>query len=616
MTAAPEVMPPRPLRLWPAIVIVALQWLVRFGVPAVKPEAVLIGVLGGLVGWLALVIWWLFFSRAAWADRLIGLALMIGAVLVTRPFLHPSLAGGMMGMMFAIYVPATLSLGFVAGLAATRRLAKGARYGALAACLLVGTGVWSLLRTNGITADAQSDFRWRWSPTAEERLLASAKAEPSAPATPPRAAPTPAVPVSEAAPAAAPAVPAAPGTAAGDPVAQPAPVASPPAAAEWPGFRGPGRDGIARGVRIATDWAASPPVELWRRAVGPGWSSFAVQGDRFFTQEQRGDDEVVACYRVSTGEPVWKHRDPVRFWESNAGPGPRATPTLSNGRVYALGATGLVNALDAGTGAVVWSRDAAKDTGAKTPGWGFAGSPVVADDVVVVATAGALVGYDAKTGDLRWKGPADAGGYSSPQLATIDAVPQVVLLTTKGVLGVAPRDGAVLWEHSYGGDGIVQPGFTPDGNVLLGSGSGMGGNTGMRRIAVANSAGGWTVAERWTTAGLKPYFNDFVVHDGHAYGVDGTILACVDLADGARKWKGGRYGAGQLVLLPDQSALLVLSEQGEIALVSATPDKFTELARFPAIEGKTWNHPVVVGDVLLARNDQEMAAFRLPKAPR
>jgi outer membrane protein assembly factor BamB len=366
-------------------------------------------------------------------------------------------------------------------------------------------------------------------------------------------------------------------------------------------------------MQIATDWSTSPPVELWRRPIGPGWSSFAVSGDLLYTQEQRGPDEVVSCYRVSTGEPIWRHRDATRFWESNAGAGPRGTPTLLNGRVYTLGATGILNVLDAGNGAVVWSRNAASDLNAKTPMWGFSSSPLVVDDVVIVALGGKLAGYDATTGNRRWAGPGSGFSYSSPHLATIDGVTQVLFISGDGTTSVAPATGKVLWEHAWPGGAIVQPALTNDGGVLVNAIS-MNGGTGIRRLAIAHSAGHWSVAERWTSTGLKPYFNDFVVHNGFAFGFDGSILSCIDLQDGQRKWKGGRYGNGQLLLLADQDLLLVLSEDGELALVKATPDQFTEVARFPgALEGKTWNHPVVVRDVLLVRNDHEMAAFRLSR---
>jgi outer membrane protein assembly factor BamB len=156
----------------------------------------------------------------------------------------------------------------------------------------------------------------------------------------------------------------------------------------------------------------------------------------------------------------------------------------------------------------------------------------------------------------------------------------------------------------------VQPALIAYSDLLIAA----GGNSGARRITIAHGPGGWTAERRWGSAGLKPYFNDFVVHEGHAFGFDGRILACIDLEDGKRKWKGGRYGNGQLILLPDQHLLLVLSEEGELALVRATPDQFTEISRFKAIEGKTWNHPVLVGNVLLVRNGEEMAAFRLAQA--
>jgi outer membrane protein assembly factor BamB len=303
----------------------------------------------------------------------------------------------------------------------------------------------------------------------------------------------------------------------------------------------------------------------------------------------------------------------VRFWESNAGAGPRATPTLHEDRLYTFGATGILNALEASTGEMVWSRDVASDIARKVPDWGFASSPLVVGDVVIVAASGTLAAYELTSGTRRWVGRRQLGSYSSPHLATVDGVQQVLLLSGSGAAGFAPANGAVLWEYEWqtGGATIVQPAVTPDGDVLI-NGTAMTGGVGIRRVAIAQRPGGWHVEERWTSTGLKPYFNDFVVHKGHAFGFDGSILACIDLEDGTRKWKGGRYGNGQLVLLRDQDLLLIVSEDGELALVGATPDGFRELARFTALEGKTWNHPAVVRDLLLVRNGQEMVAFRLP----
>lgn len=562
----------KPLRLWPGVAAVTLQWLARFGLPLFDPDQAGTALLAGAAGTLMVLLWWLFFSRARWSERLGALVLMVAALVVVRPLLHPSIAGAGMGFLYYLYAMPFLCLGLVIWAAASRRLVGGARWATLAAALLAAAGLWTLLRTDGISGSSGSDFAWRWTPTAEEKLLAQAVAQAKSSA----------------------AIEALSG-------------------AQWPGFRGPRRDGVVPGTRIAIDWSQSPPKELWRRPVGPGWSSFAVAGDVFFTHEQRGEDEVVSCYKLATGEPVWSHKDAARFWESNAGAGPRGTPTFDNGRVYSHGATGIVNALDARDGSVLWTRNASTDTGSKLPDWAFASSPLVVGELVVVASAGHLVAYDRASGEPRWYGPKTGWGYSSPHLASLDGVEQIVFLNGEGVLGLAPADGTVLWSHGWKGDGIVQPALATEGDVLLGSGSGMGGEAGVRRLAVKRGAGGWTTEDRWTSNGLKPYFSDFVVHQGYAYGFDGGILASIDLADGQRKWKGGRFGHGQLVLLPEQDLLLVLSEKGELALVAAKPDQFTELARKPAISGKTWNHPVLVGDLLLVRNDQEMAAFRLAR---
>jgi outer membrane protein assembly factor BamB len=574
------------------VALAVLLLIAKVIAPMVTPQATPIGVLAGPVLGLAIGIWWAFFSRAPRVERWGALLLIALAMVVTSRLLHVSISTGMMGYMFPVYAIPVVALALVAYAVTARGLSDTPRRAALIAVILIACGGWTLVRTAGFSGYIDHDFAWRWTSTPEQRLLAQANDEPPAP---PPAAPAPAADTPIAAPAA----------------DLPPAVAPVPAAvtttAEWPGFRGPLRDGVVRGTRIETDWTKSPPVQLWRRPIGPGWSSFAVHGDLIYTQEQRGDEEIVAAYSLTSGKPAWRHHDAARFWESNGGPGPRATPSIGNGRVYALGATGILNALDARSGAVVWSHNAAADTGAKVPEWGFSGSPLVLDDLVIVATGGVLAAYDAVSGARRWIGPAADEGYTSPQLMTIDGVRQVVHMSGTGLTSVTPEDGKPLWQHAWKGYPIVQPSQTADGGILIVANE----SSGTRRLAVAHGAGGWTVEPRWTSNGLKPWFNDFVVHKGHAFGFDGTILSCIDLTDGSRRWKGGRFGAGQLVLLPDQDLLLVLSEEGELALVSATPDRFTELGRAPAITGKTWNHPVLAGDTLLVRNGEEMAAFRL-----
>jgi outer membrane protein assembly factor BamB len=558
--------------VWPAVAIVLLQLLTRFTLPLLSPDIGSYGVLSGPIGLLALVVWWLFFSRAAWLERIGAILLMAAGIAATPYLLHESVRTGNMGVQFYIYSPGVLSVAFVAWAVITRGLPDRIRRVAMVGTLLLACCGYALFRSEGLTGEGAPQFTWRWAATAEERLLARGGEEPK-------------------------------------------PLRSPPAAeqeAAWPGFRGPHRDGRVTGVRIATDWSASPPVELWRRPVGPGVSSFAVCGNVLYTQEQRGDDEIVAGYRVTTGEPVWRHADAVRFQDSHVGAGPRGTPACGGGRVYALGATGVFNALDAANGLVLWSRDAAADAGRDVvPEFGFTGSPLRVDDVVVVAVSGQLVAYDTVSGDLRWSGPQKRGGsYNSPHLLTLDGVPQVVLLSGAGATSVSPADGSVLWQHEWQGYSYVQPALLADGELLLSDIDFM--PKGMLRLAVTRGPAEWTVEERWKSAGLKPHFSDFVVHEGHAYGFDGSILACIDVENGQREWKGGRYGQGQLLLLRDQGVLLVVAERGDLVLVAAKPDGFQELARVPGIEGRTWNHPALVGDVLLVRNGEQMAAFRLP----
>ena len=594
----------KPLRVWPAVAIVVLQVAAYLLAPVVMADAELpIGLFAIVAGSLLTLIWWLFFSRARWFERIGAVVLMVVAILAAKPTADPSISGAGQGfLIYGLGLP-MMMLALTVWAAATRNLQDSTRRIALVAAVILGALPFVVTRTDGI--GGPNPIHLRWTPTSEDLLLAKAE-EPLVP--PPAVEPVqPPIVVKEPAPAAKiepkPAASVTPAVAAVPKVPLPK--------AEWPGFRGPLRDGVIRNVRINTDWTASPPTEIWRRPIGPGWSSFAVRGDLLYTQEQRGNEEMVSCYRVSTGQPVWRHREPARFYESNGGAGPRGTPTIHEDRVFAFGATGILNALDALTGKKIWSTNVGADLKRAIPFWGFASSPLVVDDVVIIAAASTLAGYDVATGKMKWKGPSYGGGYSSPHLVTLEGVRQVVLLGGPGAISVVPEDGKVLWEYKWEPGAMVQPAITDDGDILVNHVVATGG-VATRRVHVTKGPNGWNQEERWTSNGLKPNFNDFVLHKGHAYGFDNNILSSINLETGQRAWKGGRYGNGQLVLLQDSDVLLVTSEDGELALVSATPDKYTEIAKIRIFEGKTWNHPVVIKDLLLVRNGEEMAAFRLP----
>lgn len=390
-------------------------------------------------------------------------------------------------------------------------------------------------------------------------------------------------------------------------------------ATDVPEFRGPRRDGVVPGPALDLDWASRPPEELWKHPIGGGYSSWAVVGPWAVTQEQRGEDEAVVCYDIRTGDQAWVYRYPALFTERMGGDGPRATPTIVAGRVYSLGATGILVCLDGATGQRLWHVNVLDTVHAANLEWGMAGSPLVLDDKVVVCPgvqkapgpSASVVAFNAADGSVAWKSGEHQAGYSSPMMAKLSGAEQILVFDGRGISGYLPGTGESLWRYGWKSDydvNAVQPLVVGDDKVLISS------NSGAALLTVKkDESGNWQARPVWSNRNMKCDYSSPILHGGHVYGLDVNILACVDVNTGERAWKGGRYGHGQILLRG--KTIVVLSEKGMLALVEARPDKFVERAKLQAIEGKTWNVPVLVGDVLLARNHLEMAAFKLPLAP-
>lgn len=389
-------------------------------------------------------------------------------------------------------------------------------------------------------------------------------------------------------------------------------------------FLGPDRDGNWPVPTFGTDWTQNPPELLWRRPVGGGWSSFVVDGTRAYTQHQAGDDEQVLCLDLATGRELWHHADPgVRLLLERAenqgarmgGDGPRATPTLHEGRLYTMGSTGIIHCLDAGSGAEIWSRRLIRDLKAQPHKWGMANSPLVlAEEGLVVFTGPdqpgpTLVACDPASGETRWTSSGSGGTYSSPRLVELAGRRQILNVNQRDVTGIDPADGSVLWTFPWPGmwPKVGQPIVLDSSRVLVTASYGVGSFL----FEVVAKDGGFEARELWKSNQLKTKFSSAAVLGGHAYGLDEGRLACIDLVDGKRVWKNEKFGFGQHQRFGDR--LLVQTESGDIVLGQVAPAGFRESGRLVALSSMTWNVPVVAGRVLLARNDREAAAWLLPE---
>ncbi|MEO8498551.1 MAG: PQQ-binding-like beta-propeller repeat protein, partial [Planctomycetota bacterium] len=385
---------------------------------------------------------------------------------------------------------------------------------------------------------------------------------------------------------------------------------------DFPQFLGPGRNGSVPGVHLARDWAGHPPQLVWRQPIGAGWSGFAAVNGYGVTMEQRGEEELVTCYEIATGKLLWAHGEANRHSTVLGGVGPRSTPTIHEGKVYTLGPSGSLLCLEGATGAVVW-RDNLLTRYKVPPGedglavaWGRAGSPLIVDDLVVVPAGGpkagphvSLAAFDRLTGELAWEAGDRQVSFASPSLTMLGDRRMIVSLNENNVTGHDPSTGKELWQIKWSGNSTADPNVSQasllsDGRLLLSKGYGSG--AALWQLT-AGPDGAITTSETWAdNALLKTKFANHVIHQGLAYGLSDGILECVEVESGKRQWKKGRYGHGQILLAGD--VLLVQAESGDVVMVEPTPDKFHEIAKFPAIDGKTWNNLCLYGDLLLVRN--------------
>jgi len=534
--------------------------------------------------------------RPLWPPRrvLVSVASLLAATALVRAGLLESVAGSIVDqavrniisliLCFAALV--SLLLWFLRESGHALGLKRAVAYGLLAA-VVAGLAVFRIERVSG---DLVPELRPRWMPP-RDRLL-------------------PAV--------------AASGAAAGSWA---------PTPRDFPRFLGPAGSAGLDGPALDPDWMATPPRLLWRKPIGAGWGGFAVCGDQAVTLEQRGDEEVVSCRSMSSGEPAWSVAVRARHETVLGGVGPRSTPTIRDGVVYTTGATGWLHAIDGATGRVIWKKNILTDLGidpaahAALVTWGRAGSPLVSDGLVIVpgggplfqpgpdgASAVSLAAYDQATGDRRWTAGREQISYVSPEVVSVSGREVVLVVNESRVVAYDPADGGELWGfewpgHSNSDATCSQAQVLDDGRIFVSKGYGIGAAV----FAPAPADDAPAFASVWRQPGLlKTKFTNATIHDGHAYGLSDGILECVRLADGQRRWKKGRYGQGQVLRVG--GLILVQAESGEVVLVECTPERHVERARLAALDGQTWNTLALSGDRLLVRNAEEAACYVLPVA--
>lgn len=406
------------------------------------------------------------------------------------------------------------------------------------------------------------------------------------------------------------------------------------------------RQGEVQERQFLKDWESQQPEVVWRQSVGGGLAGISIVqvagagepkgndwlGDyRILTLEQREQEEWLTCYDLASGELLWHYGEPGSHYHPMGDLGPRTTPIVDPmGRVVAVTATGKVWAVDGKDGKLIWRVDLLELGGTnqeefeKSVSWGRSGSPLLVDEKVIVPLGGSpgearkvrsLAALSMNDGAVIWTGGDEQISYASPILAELAGEPQIVTVNEASVSGHSIESGEVLWRHPWDGQSngaasCSNPLVIDSDSLLLSKGY----RQGAERVRVVRDNDVLKVATQWKNHRvMRTKLTNAVKRQGFAYGLNDGALECIDLETGESLWKQGRvgrFGQGQVLLIDD--VLLVSSEDGELALVAAEPDTYRELARMPVINGRTWNLPAFIRNIVVLRNTREMAVVRLP----
>ena len=389
--------------------------------------------------------------------------------------------------------------------------------------------------------------------------------------------------------------------------------AEPDTSTDWPQWRGIHRDGVSGESGLLEQWPEDGPPVVWSSTAGAGYSGLTIAGGRLYTLGDRDGAQYLIAMDAMTGERRWQQRLGATF-SNSYGDGPRSTPLVDGDLVFAVGTEGLLLAAHRDTGEIAWRRDLVEELGARLPAYGFSSSPLAVGDLLILEVAGAdgtFTAFDRQDGRVVWSSQADRGAYSSPIVAEVAGIPQVVFWSASGLHAVSPRDGTLLWKLDAAtlcpATGIPlntgTPIFLPPDRFFIASGSGA------KMLRVTRSGTDWRPELLWETERMRSDVSSAVAVGETLYGFHRGILQAVDAGTGEIEWQARGFSRGSLIAAADK--LIVLGEGGNLALVEATPETFRQLATAQVLDGRSWTAPSLAGGYLYLRNHDRLVALNL-----